>query len=411
MIFRPYNPATDRQAAHRILREVGWEDHTPEHEEASDLSLTAGQTMAAELDGAVECVVAIAPATVRYLGEDLPMAALTAVVTSHVARKQGLAARLGALSLARQAADGALVAGLGMFEQGYYDHLGFGTGSYDHQFAFDPAQLTVRTRPRVPRRLTAAEAEAVHAARLSRPRGHGAFSLTPPALTRGEMLTARNPIGLGYCDGPGGALSHYIWCSTPNMEHGPYILRWLAYQTGEQFLELMALLRSLSDQVRLVVMLEPPGIQLQTLLTWPFKQLQVTEKSPFAAAMRFRAWWQMRICDLPGCLARTHLPAGTARFNLRLTDPIAAYLPPSAPWHGVAGEYVVTLGPSSGAAPGVDPALPTLAATVNAFTRLWLGVGPATGLAVTDDLAGPPELLEQLEAVLCLPRPQPGWEF
>ena len=32
--------------------------------------------------------------------------------------------------------------------------------------------------------------------------------------------------------------------------------------------------------------------------------------------------------------------------------------------------------------------LPTLTATVSAFTRMWLGVRPATGLTITDDLQG-----------------------
>ena len=49
------------------------------------------------------------------------------------------------------------------------------------------------------------------------------------------------------------------------------------------------------------------------------------------------------------------------------------------------------------ARPQPTPTRPTLTATVNAFTRLWLGVRPATGLAVTDDLSGPPELLQQLD--------------
>jgi hypothetical protein len=48
---------------------------------------------------------------------------------------------------------------------------------------------------------------------------------------------------------------------------------------------------------------------------------------------------------------------------------------------------------------------------VNAFSRLWLGVRPASGLAVTDDLAGPSALLEQLDRVLLLPEPKPDWDF
>ena len=65
----------------------------------------------------------------------------------------------------------------------------------------------------------------------------------------------------------------------------------------------------------------------------------------------------------------------------------------------------------AGAAAGTDPSLPILAASVNAFTRLWLGVGPATGLAITDDLSGPDDLLNQLDEILRLPQPKPDWDF
>ena len=68
--------------------------------------------------------------------------------------------------------------------------------------------------------------------------------------------------------------------------------------------------------------------------------------------MRAVAYWQMRIRDLAGCLARTHLKGGEARFNLELSDPIERFLDDGAPWPGVSGNYVVTLGPSSHAAAG-----------------------------------------------------------
>jgi hypothetical protein len=71
----------------------------------------------------------------------------------------------------------------------------------------------------------------------------------------------------------------------------------------------------------------------------------------------------------------------------------------------------VTLGPQSSAEPGTDRALPTLAASVGAFTRMWLGVLPATGLAVTDELEGPQELLEELDWALRLPQPSVDWGF
>ena len=74
-------------------------------------------------------------------------------------------------------------------------------------------------------------------------------------------------------------------------------------------------------------------------------------------------------------------------------------------------DYVVTLGPVSSAEPGREPSLPTFTASVGAFTRLWLGVRPATGLAVTDELSGPQDLLSRLDGMLRLPDPKPDWDF
>ena len=48
---------------------------------------------------------------------------------------------------------------------------------------------------------------------------------------------------------------------------------------------------------------------------------------------------------------------------------------------------------------------------MNAFTRLWLGVRPASGLTLTDDLAGPDELLTALDEALRLPTANPEWGF
>ena len=352
-----------------------------------------------------------APAAMRYLDEDLPMCALTAVTTSRVARKQGIASRLTALSLALDAAEGALLAALGVFDQGYYDRLGFGSGSYVHWVKFDPAQLKVKVRHRVPDRLTLDDWEKIHAARLARSRTHGAINIMPAAVTRADMGSAKNPIGLGYHDGPEGALSHFIWGSTKNVGMGPYRIWWVVYRSREEFLELMALLKSLGDQVRLVELNEPPGIQMQDLLEKPFTRRAVSEKSPYESGIHAAAHYQFRISDLQGCLERTHLPGGPVRFNLKLSDSIEAYLESDAPWQGVAGDYVVTLGPSSSAEPGMDSALSTLTATINAFTRLWLGVRPATGLSFTDALEGPRELLEQLDSVLRLPEPKLDWDF
>jgi len=225
------------------------------------------------------------------------------------------------------------------------------------------------------------------------------------------MLWSRNGFGLGYTDGPNGELTHHLWCETKDVENGPYEVWWMSCRTREEFLELLSLLKNLGDQVRLVKLREPQGIQLQDFLKQPHKMRQVSEKSKYESKIAASAYWQARICDLSRCLDRTHLAGEEVRFNLVLTDPIKQFLDEGAPWRGVAGEYVVTLGPTSSAEPGSDASLPTLNASVGAFTRMWLGVRPATGLAWTDELSGPQDLLEQLDRVLRLPDPKPDWDF
>ncbi|MBN1937806.1 MAG: GNAT family N-acetyltransferase, partial [Anaerolineae bacterium] len=393
--------------------ETGWIDK--EKNEIMDLLITRGAiSSVAEVNGAAECLVLRTPGTIRYLDADLPFAGVTGVTTSRIARKQGFASRLTAQVIAEGVAEGAAVFGLGMFEQGFYNQLGFGTGAYEHWISFDPARLRVDVRARVPQRITADDWEKVHAARLVRLRGHGSCNLTPPELTQTDMRFADKGFGLGYFD-DAGQITHHLWCNCRDVSHGPYWVEWMSYQDYGQLLELMALLKNLGDQVHLIEMQEPAGIQLQDLIEQPFKQQHITEKSRFEAKSKAIAHWQVRICDLPACLDKTHLNGTPLRFNLTLSDPVARLLPDApcgaASWRGVSGEYVVVLGPESSAKSGRDESLPTLKASVNAFSRLWLGALPATGLVVTDDLAGPPELLNQLDDLLRLPRPSYAWEF
>jgi len=410
MKFREYDPSKDKEAVHRIWREIGWIEKKKD-DEAMDIFLEGGRNLVAEVNGEAECMVNTGSGTIRYLDEDLALSAITGVATSRVARKQGLARRLAAHAVTRDAAEGAFVSLVGVFEQGYYNQLGFGNGSYDLWCAFDPAQLTVPEKCRVPKRITSDSWEVAHASRLARLRGHGACNLDAPQQTRAEMLWSSNGFGLGYTDGPNGELTHHLWCDTEDVENGPYQVCWMTFRTREQFLELLALLRNLGDQVRLVKLPEPQGIQLQDFLKQPFKTQQVTKESKYESKITASAYWQARICNLLGCLERTHLLGASVRFNLVLTDPIEQFLEDDAPWRGVAGEYLVTLGPTSSAEPGSDASLPTLNASVGAFTRMWLGVRPATGLAWTDELSGPQDLFEQLDRSLCLPEPKPDWDF
>jgi hypothetical protein len=109
-------------------------------------------------------------------------------------------------------------------------------------------------------------------------------------------------------------------------------------------------------------------------------------------------------------MAGTKLPvAEPARFNLELADPIEKHLDEECEWRGVGGSYVVTFGPQSCAEEGAEDGLPILRASVNAFTRLWLGVAPASGLSITDDFLADAGLIHQLDRALRLPRPCPCW--
>jgi predicted acetyltransferase len=410
MKFRGYDPDRDKKAVVRIWREIGWLEKK-EHEKAMDAVLKSGRTLVAEVNGEAECMVNTAPGTLRYLDEDLDAYLITGVATSRIARKRGLASTLTAKALAQGANCGMKVALLGIFEQGYYNQLGFGNGSYEHWCTFDPADLNVDLRPPVPTRITIKDWKMVHRSRLARLRRHGTCSLTSPKLTQAEMLWSDNGFGLGYIDVASGELTHHFWCSTKAVETGPYTIRWMAYRTKEELLELLALLKQLGDQVHSVKLYEPPGIQLQDLLAQPFKAREITSKSQHESRMSASAYWQARIIDLPGCLEQTRLPGDTVRFNLVLTDPVERFFDKESRWSGVAGDYIVTLGPSSSAEPGRKKGLPLLNASINAFTRLWLGVRPVTGLAWTDELFGTQNLLARLDRALRLPTPQTDWDF
>ncbi len=408
MILRAYDPERDREATRRIWREVGWIEK--EREEGMSRYVEAARALVGEIDGEAECLVCTAPGDIRFLTEDLPLSAVTGVTTSRIARKQGLAGRLLAQALALDAAEGALVAALGMFEQGYYNHLGFGTLGYEHMMGFDPAHLNVQTNHRVPKRLAEKDFEVMHAARLARRRGHGSVNLYASVYTQFEMHETDDQFGAGYFN-ESGRLTHALWVRPKDVENGPYTVEWIVFNTRAEFLELMSLLKSWGDQVHLVKIPEPAGVQLQDLIRLPVKQSRVTRLGKFATGCAASAYFQMRMLDLPGCLAKTRLNGPSIRFNLRLSDPIERFLESGSSWPGVGGDYIVTLGPESRAQPGTDGSLPYLAATVNAFTRMWLGARPASGLATTDEITGPHELLDQLDRVLCLPPPVPDWEF
>jgi predicted acetyltransferase len=408
-IIRKYNSETDRDAVHRIL----WESGILEKGEGEilDVFIHSQDGWVAEVDDSVECFVLSIEGEIRYLAEDLPLAVVAIVATGIAARQQGLAKKLTAHVVAQQALNGAAVSSLGIFDQGFYNNLGYGNGSYENLVSFHPSRLKVYAKPRIPRRLTIDDAEAVHQSRLDRHRGHGTCNLFSPGFSRGEMLLSTNGFGLGYFDGPNGELTHHLWFKTKNAKPGSYSVAWIVYRSHEQLQELMGLLKGMGDQVQLITVVEPPGIQLQDLLEKPFQYRAVTRGSTYEQRIEAIAFWQIRICDMEACLSGTRLAGPPVTFNLELTDPIERYLDEKGPWKGLSGDYIITFGENSKAEKGKKKDLPTLKASVNAFSRLWLGVVSATGLRVTDDLSGPDDLIGELDRILRLPRPSSDWEY
>ncbi|HAT25532.1 MAG TPA: hypothetical protein DCS89_00840, partial [Gammaproteobacteria bacterium] len=116
--------------------------------------------------------------------------------------------------------------------------------------------------------------------------------------------------------------------------------------------------------------------------------LLCTKHSEFQQFQEFNeaeAYWQLRINDLPSCLAMTRLPARPGlSFNLYLADPISEYLADDQAWQGIGGDYTIHFGEQSEAMPGHKKNLPVLHAAVGGFSRLWLGSVRANALAVTE---------------------------
>ena len=406
MKIRNFNRKTDRADARRLWQEVGWvEKNTAK---LVDFVTDAGIAKVAEIDDAVECMACSAPGTMQYLDKVLDFVCITGVTTGRVARKQGLAGKLTAEVIAENIEKGAEIIGLGMFEQGFYDQLGFGTVAYEHTFHLDPTNLNISKKPNIPKRITAEDWKIVHQNRISRMKSHGRCNFPNANLTRAEMeWTKDKGFGFGYFD-KNGELTHHFW---GHKKGDVYRVDWMAYRDWGEFLELMGLLRNLDDQYRLVILKEPKGMQLQNLLKKPFQFLKITKNSKLENKVSAAAWNQFRIADLEKCLAKTHLECDNFQFQLQLTDPIEKYLSNRVGWKGISGDYILSLGKNCSAKPGFNEKLPILECSINAFTRMWLGIVPASGLAITDDFKASELLTQKLDVAFRLPEFSSDWQF
>ena len=406
-----YQKERDLKQTARIWRESGWLENT-EKDSLTKLGifLDGCDVSVIRVYDEVQAAATTMRGSFRYLDRDLSLCAVTTINAGLAVRRRGISSRLTAHAIAQSAAAGAQIAALSFFDQGYYDRLGFGNGSPIRTISFDPAQLIVSERPpNPPHRINPDHWATTHRARLNHPLSHGACILESPQYTHSELLHPKHGFGLAYFEEE--QMTHGFWGDLKS-ENGPYDIYWIIYRDLKELKQLLWLLKSFGEQIDLVRMTEPPGINLQDLLETPLRVQSSRERATRQISFDSKVSWQARILDIVACIESTPIPGrDSVRFNLQLTDPIVPFLNPQHRWQGVGGNYQVTIGPHPRCRSGSDPNWPILTASVNAFTRLWLGATTTQTLLLNGSLSGPPELLQQLSWTLALPKPHPNWVF
>lgn len=407
MKYRTFDLEKDKESVFRIFNECGWvQDKKKDYNQIKFLS--AANTLIHDVNGEAEVMTNSSIGTIRYQNETLTLSAITGVIASLLARKQGFASKLTAIRLALDAENGAEVAVLCIFDQGYYNKLGFGNGSYEQIVNFTPSTLNIKRKPKTPVRLSEKDYKKIHKNRVNRMPCHGSIVL--PEFITLPVLEKTETVCFGYFDNKGN-LTHHILLKGKGKEKGPVWIDWMAYENLDQLMDLLAFLKSFEEQFLMIQMVEPPFINMQDFIHRPFQKYEMTEKSEFHNHIYSKAFWQVRILDLEKCVSKTHLKCDDFSFNLELTDPIKKYIPEEITWKGIAGNYVVSLGKNSSAKKEFKKGLPILKASVDAFTRMWLGILPASSLVYSDGIEAPKNLLEKLDNAFHLPKPHIDWDF
>ena len=408
LIIRKVNNKTDQKFIYQIWHEVGWIE--PEKFDILQNWINNSRGLVAELNNRPECYVSSIHGNLKYQNTLLPFSCISGVTTSLIARKQNLAGKTTAQKIAEDVQSGATICGLGMFEQGYYNQLGFGTGTYEYFIHFSPSTLNIDIPFQVPERLSKNDLKDIQLNRENRLRKHGSCVL-PKVITNFDVKYSKKRFGFGYRN-KNGVLTHHIWLDGLGTDSGPINVIWMAYQNHNQMLELLALLRSFGDQIKLIKMLEPPGVYLQDFLNKPFYNRSISQNSIYMNQNKALSFWQMRISDLFKCIEVVSLPISKFSFNLKLIDPIEKFISKKYEWNGIAGNYIITIGSNSNCKIGQKPKLETLETTVNGFTRMWLGILPASIIKLSEKFSANKNLIQKLDyAFSSLPKPQPDWDF
>ncbi len=408
MKYRKYDSKKDKDAVYGILNECGWV-HDKKKDKYLNLFLPKANTLVMDINDHAEIYATSSDGSIRYQDEQLKLCAITGVSASLLARKQGYAGRLTATRLALDAAKGAEVGALCIFDQGYYNNLGFGNGNCERIVSFTPSTLKIDRKVKTPVRLTEKDYKKMHKNRINRLPNHCAVTL-PEYATQAEMGSKEKNMGFGYFDEKGN-LTHHNWLYGKGKEQGPYWVQWLVYETLDQLMDLFALLKSFEEQVIMIRMVEPAFIQMQDFIEKPFHIKAMTRKSENQNYIYSAAYWQLRILNLQKCMKKTHLNCEDFSFNLQLSDPIGKFIPEDIKWRGIAGNYVISLGKKSSAKKGNQKDLPILKASVGAFTRMWFGIMQASTLVHSDGIEAPEALLKKLDKAFLLPEAHVDWGF
>lgn len=343
--------------------------------------------------------------------QDISFCVISAVTVALHGRKLGFAGRLTAELLARGAERGEAFAGLGMFEQGFYDRLGFANYPYSRIVKFRPSKLKLSgSFSSDPIRLGKENWQDIHQSRINRFRNHGSVNL-PAVITQADMEINKKTFAIGFKNENGELTHHYVVRSV-NGEHGPMNIIWMAFQTPDQFKDILLSIKSYGDQIDIVSLPEPYGIQFQSLLRKPIStNRQSADSTGRKAEIRTGSWSQGRILDVEKCINGMNCIGEECNFNLILTDPIEKYLNSSFKWRGCGGEYTVKFSSQSKAQYGTTAGLPVMKCSVNTFSKLWTGTTKPSMLPFTEDIVAPSSLLEELDKTLILPEPSFDWDL
>lgn len=409
MIFRDYKIEKDQRDIQRIWMECGWIEDEEKEKKALDLFLSTSRCKVVEHNGTAECLIVTSPGYMKYNEKDLSLSAVSSVTVSRLLRKQGAAPKLLASMIGDEIKKGTAVAGLGMFEQGFYNRLGFSTMGYENWYSFDPSKLTIYKKGGIPFRLKPEDYLEAHKCFKTAMKHHGFVTLDPPELFQAEMMWTKNGFGLGYKTD--GKLSHYIWMGAENVEAGPYRVHFMAYENWEQFLQLMGILKSLEEQVRTIKMKEPVFIQLQDFIEKPFQLQAITQKNKYESKIKSQAYQQLRICNLKKCIEAISFNGDEFSFNLKLSDPINDFLETSEKRNECQGDFTINIGKMSSIEKGLEKNLPMVKSSINAFSRLWIGILPAETIGLVEEIEIDEELKEKLTKAFYNPDVRSNWDY